>query len=39
MRTQQIQGGRGCECGKIEKLPYVGNGLIDRHKIWRDDAK
>jgi len=23
---------------KVEKLPYLCNGLTDRHKIWYDDA-
>jgi len=23
---------------KIEKWPYLGNGLTDRHEIWHDDA-
>ena len=31
-------GGRWCHLGKIEKSPYLRNGLTDRHEIWHDDA-
>jgi len=24
--------------GKIEKSPYLSDGLTDRHEIWHDDA-
>ena len=23
---------------KIQKSPYLGNGLTDRHNIWQDDV-
>jgi len=28
----------GCHIGKIEKSPYLNNGLSDCHEIWHDDA-
>ena len=29
----------GRHLGKIEKSPYLSNGLTDRHKLWHCDAK
>ena len=28
----------GGQLGKIEKSPYLSNGLTDRHEIWDGDA-
>jgi len=32
----EIQDGRGPLSWKIEKGPYIGNGLTDRHENWND---
>jgi len=37
-RVQQIQGGEEPPSLKIAKLPYLSNGLTDRHYIWHDDT-
>jgi len=36
--TKILDGGRS-PFTKIEKWPYIGNGLSDQHEIWRDDAQ
>ena len=28
----------GRHLGKVEKSPYLRNGLTDRHEIWHDDS-
>jgi len=36
--ASQVQDGGRPPSWKIEKSPYLSNGLTDRHKIWHGDA-
>jgi len=38
INVSQIQGGKQPPSWKNRKMPYIGNGLTDRRKIWRGDA-